>query len=362
VNRTEDDLTVEDRLREAIAVHFDPSGGTPYWLEQVPHLGFDPRDRVRRIEDLGLLGPMCQDALCHRPLFDFVPRSIASSPDSLQIAQTGGTLGAPTWTAYRQDEFREAFVDPFVIAAHHVGFPTGGSWLYVGPSGPHIIGRAAEAIARATGAGPPYTVDFDPRWAGKLSAGSFASRRYLVHVVQQAIAVVEVQPITVLFTTPTILGTLAEAMSQRQREAIRGVHYGGAALTPESLLRFQCQLFPAAVHLSGYGNTLFGCCLELSVQPGREPTYFPYRNRLVFGVVSEDSPSGPSIDYERPGADGRLAFSRFDRTMLLANLLERDHGCLVEAPRGAPMGFHRCGIQSPGPRRRTRMDGFPALY
>ena len=52
-------------------------------------------------------------------------------------------------------------------------------------------------------------------------------------------------------------------MSREQYLRILGVHYGGVALTPGLYDGFRNEMFPNAVHLSGYGNSLFGMCPEL---------------------------------------------------------------------------------------------------
>ncbi|MCA9255108.1 MAG: hypothetical protein KDA33_05695, partial [Phycisphaerales bacterium] len=219
--------SLDERLARILAIHFDPDGGAPYWLEKAKSLGFDPRRIIRDAADLPRLGFMHAAELRRRPLSDFTPKAIWNAHQDLVIVQTGGTLGAPIWAAYTPDEYNAAFVDPFVIAARHVGFPTGGAWLYVGPSGPHVIGRAARSIALATGAREPYCVDFDARWSMRLPAGSFAASRYLAHVIDQAMAIVRVQPITHLFSAPPVLLRLAETMSTDERRRILGVHYGG---------------------------------------------------------------------------------------------------------------------------------------
>ncbi|MCP6726024.1 hypothetical protein NL526_28610, partial [Klebsiella pneumoniae] len=86
---------------------------------------------------------------------------------------------------YRSDELLEAFVDPFVSAARALGFPTSEQWLFIGPSGPHIIGKVVKHLAGRFESAEPFSVDFDPRWAKKLPRGSFAAHRYLAHVVEQ---------------------------------------------------------------------------------------------------------------------------------------------------------------------------------
>ena len=117
------------------------------------------------------------------------------------------------------------------------GFPAGRPWLWVGPSGPHVIGKAVRELARQTGSMDPFSVDFDPRWAKRLADGSLARQRYLDHVTDQALDVLAREEVGVLFTTPPALAALAERMTDRQREAIRGVHYGGMSMTPEAVNR-----------------------------------------------------------------------------------------------------------------------------
>ncbi len=335
---------VNERLRRVLSLHFDPAGGTAYWLERQRALGFDVRREIRTVDDLARLGCMTPGELAGRALTDFVPRALHATRREWILAQSGGATGNPVWTAYSEDEFEEAFVTPFRAAAAHVGFPRGGAWLYAGPSGPHIIGRAARALARSVGAGEPFTVDFDPRWARKLSEGSFAQQRYLAHVVEQALAVIAVQPVEVVFSMPRIVAELARRMSDAQRERIRGVHYGGAHLSAEELAALQQDHFPKAIHLSGYGNTLFGCCPELETETGRVPTYFPYGERLLSGLHE------PGADGETcGGARGRLRYSRLDETMLLVNVIECDAGQIVPAPGDAPAGFDLPGVRDVRP-------------
>jgi thienamycin biosynthesis protein ThnN len=339
---------VDDLLGEILSLHFDPRFGAPYWLEQIPRLGFDPRDAVRCVDDLPLLGLMNADSILRRPLLDLVPRDLTRNPAQLVLGQTGGTLGHPIWTAYSKEDFHAAFVSPFLVAAAHVDFPRNGSWLYAGPSGPHIIGRAAEAIAMATGGHPPFTIDFDPRWLRKLEVESFAAKRYLTHVVDQAIAIFETQQVDIIFSMPGVLKRLGEKLDKNHRHRIRGIHYGGMTLDPEDLLHFQRDAFPSAVHLSGYGNTLFGCCPELNSQPGRELCYYPFGARVLFGVLEGES-DGATLRYNCPGREGRLVFSRLDRSMLLANFVERDSIRLISPPCNAPTEFVHHGLRSPVP-------------
>lgn len=322
---------VDDRLRHVLDLHLHPRHGSRFWLEREAAMGIDLRDAVRTVADLARCGDMSPHVFSQRPLLDFVPRCFHDDMSRFTIGQTGGATGPGGWTAYRHDEFQDAFITPFIAAARHLRFPTRAAWLYIGPSGPHIIGKVVSALAAGMHSHDPFSVDFDPRWARRLPDGSFAQRRYLDHVIDQALAVIRLQAVEVLFTTPAVIARLAERMSEEQRGRIRGIHYGGMPLPPDTLHHLQHDLFPHAIHLAGYGNTLFGCCLELSASAGRDLDYYPWGDRLLLQTNDEQ----------------RVLVTRLDESVLIVRMLERDEGQAVAPPPHAPDGFHLPGIRNP---------------
>ncbi len=345
-----------DRLRYMMDVHFDTKLGTPFWIDRAQRLGVDPRNDVKRFKDLVMLGDLSASELQERPLTDYIPRRFHGQIDQMLLGQTGGATGPGTWTAYRDDEFEAAFIEPFALSAAHVGFPRGERWLFIGPSGPHIIAKAAPRLARRVDSPEPFSVDFDPRWARKLPDDSIASQRYTQHVVDQVMDVINKQDIGVLFATPSVLTRLARVMTEAQRLRIRGVHYGGMALDVDLLRSLQTESFPNAVHLSGYGNTLLGCCLELNVEPGRTPAYFPLGDRLVFETLDADCK--PTTF----GEPGQLRVTRLDETFLIVRLLERDNARLVAPPTDAPDGFVMPGVDNPRPLSKPDANTTTGLY
>jgi hypothetical protein len=328
-----------DRLRAVLDRHLHPDHGSAYWLRRQTALGWDVRDRVRTPADLTLLGPTPLDDLRRFPVRDFIPRAFHRRLEHFVIGETAGTGGEPRATAYRDDEFQAAFVEPFLRAAGAAGFPRGEPWLWVGPSGPHVIGKAVRELARQTGSMDPFSVDFDPRWAKKLAEGSPVRLRYLEHVTAQALDVLEREEVGVLFTTPPALTALARRMSDCRREAIHGVHYGGLSVEPEAVNGFR-ELFPNAVHLAGYGNTLFGVVMEVADGPRVAMDYFPLGDRVLFEVAAGDDPSGR----------GPVRFHRLDEGCLLLNVTERDEaGRAPLAPVAAALGGRQDGLRDPRP-------------
>ncbi len=338
------------RLEHVVRIHFDKDTGAPYWLDRQKELGTDVVKTIRSVEDLSILGPMDEEALALRPVEDFIPRLYSGDVDYV-IAETGGTLGRPKFAVHRKDEFHSAFVTPFVKAAQRTGFPSRCHWLFVGPTGPHIIGRAARYCAEALEAGDIFTVDFDPRWAKKLSAGSFAARRYLEHIEDQALHVLGVQNIGVLFSTPAVLNSLAEKMDEAKRLTIEGIHLGGMSADADFMDKMN-EYFPNAVVMAGFGNTLFGMMPQLSYDRQTGIDYFPYGCRLIVKVVPADTEDetthiGSCVEY---GQRGRLIVSRLDEMQFIANMVERDTAIRLEPrPDAVKDGFLLDGIRNPQP-------------
>jgi len=341
---------VNRRLKHIVRIHFDKDNGAPYWLDKQKEIGVDIHESIQCVEDLSILGPMDEEALATRPLEDLIPRIFQQQKEYI-LAETAGTLGKPKFAIHRGDEFQSAFVTPFVKASERVLFPSNCHWLFVGPTGPHVIGRAARACAKALDTGDVFTVDFDPRWAKKLPRESFASQRYLEHIEAQALRVLTVQNIGVLFSTPAVLNSLAEKLDKAQRSMIEGLHLGGMSAGAEFMDKMG-ESFPNAVVLSGYGNTLFGMMPQLSYNRRTGFDYFPYGHRLIVKVVpltptNEATDISKSVKY---GERGRLVVHRLDEMQFIANFVERDTAIRLEPHSDAAAdGFMLDGIRDPQP-------------
>lgn len=356
--------TLNDHLRRVIQIHFDPDSGSRFWLERQQKLGINAIEQIRTINDLGLLGPMAVEELQNRPMEDFIPASHQRHTCELIIAETGGTLGRPKFAIHWRREFQRAFIEPFVLAARRFEFPYGKNWLYIGPTGPHIIGIAARSCARVMNSADPFMVDFDPRWARTLAPGSFAQKRYLQHVEAQALNVIKTQNIGVLFATPAVLDSLARQIDTGQREPIAGLHLGGMSVSP-SFRKTLAEQFPNAVILSGYGNTLFGMAPELHYSEKNDIDYFPLGTRLIYSVVDYNVPDeqdriGAMLDY---GQRGQVMVHRLDEMQLIVNMLERDQAIRVAVPPCCRAdGFILDGLRDPQPIVQSSQKPILGLY
>ncbi len=234
-------------------------------------------------------------------------------------------MGQPKFAVHWEKEFQTAFVDPFIAAAKRIDFPRNLNWLFIGPTGPHIIGKAARCCAKAMGSPDVFTVDFDPRWAKKLVEGSFASKRYLKHIEEQALRVIDVQAIGVLFATPAVLDSLAEKIGNKKRDAIQAIHLGGMSASNEFMQKLKVSFANAAI-LSGFGNTLFGMMPELSYSSENGFDYYPHGQRLLVQIteMNEENEIHWPIRNVEYGQRGRIVIHRLDEIQFIPNMVERD--------------------------------------
>jgi thienamycin biosynthesis protein ThnN len=345
--------TLKDFVQERVAMHFDPKWGAPYWLDSEAELPFNPRMEIQTVEDLLRFPPFPLNVLATRPIEDFIPKSYHDNLAPFTTAETGGATGAPKRTAYHPDDFAAAFVTPFVGAAELMNFPQKLNWLFIGPSGPHIIGKAARECARALGSMDPFSVDFDPRWVRKLPEGSMGRTRYLEHVLEQAIRVLDTQHIGVLFSTPPVLEELGERLTAAQREGIGGIHLGGMAALPAFWKRLTDEFFPNAVVLSGYGNSLAGVCPQVSASSDSVPVYVPHGERIAF-----------SISADKETRRGAVRFHRLDKACFLPHVVEGDEAEPVSTASNDAVaaGFHMTGICDPRPAAQQMESRQGGLY
>jgi len=339
-------------VRHIISIHFNPVLGSHYWLHKEKELGIDARRDISSLEDLSILGPMEEEDLRRYPLEYFIPKIYLENKAAFILGETAGTTGLPKTTAYLKEEFSFIFVEWFRYIAEYRGFPRGAQWLWVGPSGPHIIGKAVGPVAQSMGSMDPFSIDMDPRWVKKLKPDSLGYKRYISHILEQALDILKRQYIGVIYSTPPLLHRLAETMSGEQRMQIRGIHYGGVAIEPEQIKRFRGEFFPNAVHIAGYGNTLFGLCMEIEESMDGNLDYYPPGPRMAVQVVSTEDGTQPDrnrlAQVVQYGEKGQVVCHRLDASFFIPNMFERDKAIRIAPTKNAQaLGIHQDGVRNP---------------
>jgi hypothetical protein len=309
------DVPLTEHQRRMLALHLDPLHGSPYWVDRAKRLGVRA-EQLRTLDDLAAFGAMDRGALSGLPYRSFVPKALLKGP--LFIGETGGATGEPATSVWSDADFEAAFVHPLcALLAGRQGEPLR-QWMFVGPTGPHPIGRAARLIARRTTGVDPLLVDFDPRWHRRLPPDSLSASRHLAHLLDQAERLLRREQPDALFVTPSVLAALVERGGRALLECLRFVHLGGQSLTVEGRHALASALPRGAELLHGYGNSLFGCVLEDTTAGALH--YALPADRHVIRLTSE----GALVSDCAEGEWGRLVVHRFHHSMLLLNVVERD--------------------------------------
>lgn len=347
----------DELVRAAMAWHFDPDTGSPFWLARASRLDFDPRADIRTFADLRHFPDVAAE-LRDVPARDLVPRGYGADPDIAGVFESGGTTGAPKRVVCLRDwcdrllAWDDAHLD-------RQGFPRNANWLALTPAGPHIVGYLVRRSALDRG-GLCYAVDLDPRWVKHLIATGRKDEAdaYSEHLVDQAAQVLSTQPVEVLVVTPPLLERLCrrDDLVGLVRERVRAIRWGGTQLDADSEYLYRTEIFPDTVLFGHYGNTMtLGFASQRAGQPAGEPCVFdPFGPFVSFAVV--DPVTGAPVPY---GARGQVVTTHVSRSFLLPGNAERDMAVRVR-PQGDQVGD---SVSEVGPMRRVEeQDVIEGVY
>lgn len=311
---------LDEWVRHIIEIHFHPTLGTPYWIARAKELNLDARKEIRSYSDLGRLGHFPAEALRKMDVRDFLPAAIAQDRGRLRVHETGGTTGLPSRIGVRD----------FFVPVNRwmrwylydvIGFPSGGNWLFIGPTGPHGIGESSREIAQL-GGGICYVIDLDPRFI-KLLYQKNDMRTvglYMEHIRQQAFAILDTQDIQILGTTPVLMQMLAPEIKERGYP-LKAFLYGGTQLTKDLYNLLRTQYFPGAVHTAIYGNTLMGGAVMRPHQPDDANVVYYSPEPLVKMEVVAPENTGRLVGMHETG---QVCITVLSEERFLPRVLERD--------------------------------------
>ncbi|MEU8772373.1 phenazine biosynthesis protein [Streptomyces sp. NPDC048606] len=324
------DLAPEEFIRAAMQWHFSPETGSPYWVKRAAQLDFDPLTDIATWEDLDRF-PDVSEEWRDIPVDALVPAGIGRQGWNFQVFDSGGTTGRPKRIVESHSRRNGVLWVSTVLAEHGIPGEGDGHWLHIGPTGPHIVGRSIGLLAQLRTTFCHY-IDFDPRWVKSSVKQGRAEEagRYVRHILAQAHDVLATQPVSVLFATPPVLEAIAadERLLDLVREKVRGIIWAGTSVSPETLAVFEDELFPQAVVVGLYGNTMMGIAPQRPRAGGRDAggqdeercVFVPFHPYSRVTVVDPDDTLTPVAHGER----GQARISLVSRDLLLPWTLERD--------------------------------------
>ncbi len=317
---------LDQHVREIVDWHFDPATGTPFWLEFVNKLDFDPRRDVRTFADLARFPQFQDEWLRGGPVRRWVPKAYADRP--VYVFETGGTTGIPK-SRVAIGDFRTDY-EMFSATLPDEFFPRGSNWLMLGPSGPRRLRLAVEHLCQFRG-GVCFCVDLDPRWVIKLIKKGWTEHleAYKRHVIDQAITILSAgHDIKAMFATPKLLEGLCIALEEKgttlREQGVLGIFSGGTEFTPQ-WTRFAVEELLDGVYMTPtYGNTLMGLAASrpVTAAEGYKISYYGPQPRAVLEVVDPDD-ADRVVGY---GETGRVKLTTLTRELFVPGFLERDEG------------------------------------
>jgi phenylacetate-coenzyme A ligase PaaK-like adenylate-forming protein len=327
--RTQPITDADAYLRAAIAWHFEPATGSPYWLRRAETLDFDPLTEVTTFADLAKF-PNVVDEWRDVAVRDLVPAGYGPNAPVPKVFESGGTTGAPKrvtimpdWEAQSVEWELAELPDPDEVR--------GRGMLLVSANGPHAVGYTQAQLAEALDCAL-FTVDMDPRWVKKLvgqgdQAGVDA---YVDHLVDQAAHVLTSQDVSIMMTTPPLLTAMArrDDLIDAINDKVALVKLGGAHLDEDTRLLF-ADILPNTHLLNVYGSTMvLGQAHTRSGTSVDDPVIHDGRSPYItFFVVDPDT--GEQVPY---GERGQVVMHHVSRSMFIPNNLERDTAIRLEAP------------------------------
>src|ERR1043165_410164 len=327
-----DDGSADEFVRVAMEWHFSPDTGSSFWLDRAGSLGFDPRREIRTHADLRRF-PNIVDELRDVSIADLTPRGYGGDADIVGVYDSGGTTGTPKRVPLHA-EWLNTYREWASSRMDALGAPSGGCWLSMAPSGPHIFGRLMAELARLRG-GAYFSIDLDPRWVRScLTAGRAAeAERYVDHLVGQAVDGLRRHRVDVLVVTPPLLERMAERddIVELIRAHTGGILWGGAHMDPDTRHVLRTEVFPDTRLFGTYGSTMIlgGAMERPSSMDTAECVFDPCSPYMSFSVV--DPRTGEEV---AEGERGQVVMHFVSRSLLLPNNLERDTAIRVAAQPG----------------------------
>lgn len=318
---------LDEHVVEIIRFHFSEETGSKFWLDKAKMLPFNPLTDIKSFNDLERFEDY-SDELRDIPIEDLIPKGLCH--EDIFVYESGGATGKPKRIIEHDTRLKGVHWLNQILDAN--GFPGRdevSSWLFLGPSGPHIVGKSMGNLARLRGARCFY-VDFDPRWVRKCikNKKEEQAEEYINHIISQAKDIIRDQNIGVLFVTPSVLERLIsdKELLSIMRTKIKGIIWSGTSFSNEGIKFLQEEIFCDVSIMGIYGNSLMGIAPQVPHHQTKYASvfhsFYPYSIAEVVHVHDCNKP----VDYYEKG---QVKVTLLTKEMFMPNNLERDEAVRI---------------------------------
>ncbi|MHA1223826.1 MAG: hypothetical protein ACTSSG_07210 [Candidatus Heimdallarchaeaceae archaeon] len=343
----------KDFLVECVDIAISEELGSPYMIKLAQEKGVkkgDVQDWVDLAEKLGPTNPsVFRDHSVNYTTTKWAKQWYSKTPGAeMQVAETGGTTGAPkknillantTRIDFEEMDYFDLNTDTFNVLTKlaidnfkDFGIPRDLTYLSTVPTGPHTIGKWTVKSFERDFAQSIFLIDMDPRFV-KVAAivEPKLMGMYLQHMQDQVERLVkqEFPFITGMFTTGVLIEKMFPLIQNlKERGNLQAIVHGGTPLNSETLkiLREDLKL-PV---LGFYGQSLFGTAFESPDHEGYNIDYFPHPRMNMF-IISDENDISTRVNY---GEQGTVVSQRISPETVIPALVQNGDIATLIRPKG----------------------------
>ncbi len=354
----------KDFLTECVDIAIGEETGSPYMIGLAAEKGIkkgDINSWEELAEQFGPTGPnIFRDKSIMFTTTKWAHEYYAKNPGTeMQVAETGGTTGAPKKNILFANTLRNDFdnmdyfsldTDTFNVLAkvcegqfEDFGIPRDLTYLATVPTGPHTIGKWTLKSFERDFAKSVFLIDMDPRFVKvAMMADPKIGGMYLQHMQDQVERLVkqEFPFITGMFTTGVLIEKMFPLIQNlKERGNLQAIVHGGTPLSNETLKVLREDLgLPV---MGFYGQSLFGTAFESPDHEDYFIDYYPHPRMNMF-VIDNPTDISTRVNY---GEQGTVVSQRISPETVIPALIQTGDLATLIKPKGK-FGFAD-GVRDP---------------
>ncbi len=342
-----------DFLMECVDIAIGEETGSPYMIKLAKERGIkkgDVNNWFDLAEHFGSTDPnIFREHSVNYTTTKWAHQWYARTPGAeLQVAETGGTTGAPKKNILAANTTRIDFdamdyfdleTDTFNILTklamtqfEDFGIPLHLNYLATVPTGPHTIGKWTIKSFERDIAKSIFMIDMDPRFVKKAAMiDPKIMGMYLQHMQDQTQALVkqEFPFIQGLFTTGVLIEkSFPMIQALKEKGNLQAIVHGGTPLSNETLKILTEDMGLPVIGF--YGQSLFGTAFQSPDFDGHHIDYYSHPRMNMF-LVSDESDIKSRINY---GEMGTVVSQRISPETVIPALVQNGDLATLIKPKG----------------------------